>query len=145
MMSDGVLDITPLITHRYTFQDALLAYEKLNDPQALGVVLGYKTEYQKKDIRNIVIRDFETKAPEDAVICGFLGGGNYASRVLIPAFSKAHAYLDTIVTSMGLNSRVQGEKHGFNLASPLRVVFFDSDRINTVIIATQHHLHARLR
>ena len=46
------------------------------------------------------------------------------------------------MTSMGLNSRVQGEKHGFNLASTSESSVFDSDRINTVIIATQHHLHA---
>ena len=86
-MSDGAIKIAPLITHKFDFDDAVLAYEQLSNPMALGVVLGYgsKANHEKQ---NGVCGVAEKNYAADTGVCGFLGGGNYASRVLIPAFES---------------------------------------------------------
>ena len=56
----------------------------------------------------------------------FIGGGNYASRVLIPAFKRAGANLTSLVTSAGLNAVHHGRKHGFANASTDMEQAFDT-------------------
>ena len=43
----------------------------------------------------------------------FIGGGNYASSVLIPAFLNANANLIALVTSGGMSAVHHGKKNGF--------------------------------
>ena len=100
-----------------SFEDALSAYDQLNNSKALGIVLAYSSEREGVENQDVFIGDHSQHHPSDAVICGFLGGGNYASRVLIPAFKKSGAQMETIVTSRGINSSIQGKKNGFNIAS----------------------------
>ena len=142
MISDGAIKILPLITHRFDFEDALSAYDKLNNSKALGIVLAYSCALGDLDKQDVLIGDNDQYYSSDAVICGFLGGGNYAARVLIPAFRKSGAQMETLVTSRGINSSVQGKKNGFNIASTSESSVINSRMINTVVIATQHNLHA---
>ena len=71
----------------------------------------------------------------------FVGGGNYASRVLIPAFRRAGANLTALVTSGGITAVHHCNKNGFLIASTdIEQAFVDA--VDTVVIATQHNLHA---
>ncbi len=74
---------------------------------------------------------------------GFIGAGNYASRVLIPAFKAAGAQFSTIVTANGINGVIHGEKAGFATASTDSGAMLRDAAINTVAIVTRHDTHAR--
>jgi predicted dehydrogenase len=76
-------------------------------------------------------------------VCGFIGAGNYASRMLIPAFKKAGAQFHTIVTAGGINGVIHGEKAGFGSASTDVAAMLANPEINTVAIVTRHNTHAR--
>lgn len=141
MLSTKLLDIKSLVTHRFEFEEALAAYKELNNNKALGIVLSYNQEIINTNKSIVLNNKSENYKPND-VICGFLGGGNYASRVLIPAFKKAGAKMETIVTSLGINSSIQGKKNKFNVASTIESDVLNSKMINTVVIATRHNLHA---
>lgn len=41
LMADGKIDVSPLITHRFSFDNALDAYQAINEPGAMGIVLEY--------------------------------------------------------------------------------------------------------
>ena len=142
MISGGALKVTPLVTHRFKFEEALSAYNELNNNKALGIVLSYKSELDNNKKQKVILGNHNENYGSDKVVCGFLGGGNYASRVLIPAFKKSGAQMETLVTSRGINSTIQGKKHNFNIASTSELDVINSESINTVIIATQHNLHA---
>ena len=75
-------------------------------------------------------------------VFGFIGGGNYASRILIPAFKNAGAKLDTLLTSGGVSAVHHGKKNDFANASTDLTQLLDNKAVNTVVIATQHNLHA---
>jgi len=48
MMDSGVLDVKPLITHRYKIEEALSAYELLNDAGTLGILIQYPPKNEVK-------------------------------------------------------------------------------------------------
>lgn len=142
LMSSGALNMEPLISHRFGIEDVINAYKCLDDKSSLGILLNYKAEAKVLlDNKVIKLADRVEYAAED-VVCGFIGGGNYASRTLMPAFTEAGAKLDTLLTSGGVSAVHQGNKNNFAVAATDINSIFDSKSINTCVIGTQHNLHA---
>jgi predicted dehydrogenase/threonine dehydrogenase-like Zn-dependent dehydrogenase len=144
MLASGQLDVKPLITHRFAFSDAPSAYDLLTqDKTALGIVLDYERAAEGKHVHTVSLKPAaEAFAPERPVL-GFIGAGNYASRMLIPAFKAAGAQFKTIVTSGGLNGVVHGARAGFSEASTETAAVYSDKDINTAVIVTRHDSHAR--
>ncbi|MGR0306249.1 bi-domain-containing oxidoreductase [Acinetobacter beijerinckii] len=141
MMAAGTLNVEPLITQRFEFEDAPKAYDTLTeDKSGLGLLLKYNSPVETRLEKRVVLRPISIE-PKNAVV-GFIGAGNYASRVLIPAFKKASSQLHTIVTSGGINGVIHGEKTGFAEASTDLDGLLNNKDINTVAIATRHNSHA---
>lgn len=142
MLATGKINVKPLITHRFALEDASKAYQMLTrESQSLGILLQYKCESNLPKEREITLYNRCAFAPSKPLI-GFIGAGNYASRVLIPAFKAAGAQLHTIVTTGGINGVINGRKGCFAQASTNADKIF-SNGINTVVIATRHNSHAR--
>lgn len=142
MMSSGVLDVESLITHRYSIEDALEAYKCLDDKSSLGIVLDYANSDKEQLTKRTVDLTNNFKHDPSKAVCTFVGAGNYSSRVLMPAFKTAGAQLDTVVTSGGMSAVHHGDKLGFNRASTDYFDALKNSSSNTVVIATQHNLHA---
>jgi predicted dehydrogenase len=73
---------------------------------------------------------------------GVIGAGNYAGRVLIPAFKRAGATPHTVVSSGGVSAAYHGGKQGFEQASTDAAAVLASAGVDTVLIATRHDTHA---
>ncbi|WP_192889801.1 bi-domain-containing oxidoreductase [Vibrio bathopelagicus] len=143
MMASGALDVKPLITHRYAIDDALDAYKCLDDKSSLGIVLDYpNNDTAVLTARSVTLNSEIASAPSFAS-CAFVGAGNYASRVLMPAFKSAGAGLNTVVTSAGMSAVHHGKKQGFAKASTDYADVLADKAIDTVVIATQHNLHSQ--
>lgn len=143
MMADGRLNVKPLISHRFNFDDAVEAYKTLSDDkQALGIILQYPDVPQESLIVKQVTLKKDVSFKADQPVCGFIGAGNYASRILIPAYAKAGAQLHTIVSSGGVSATHHGEKNGFHKATTDVAEVLENDEINTVAVVTQHNTHA---
>ncbi len=143
MLSSGKLDVKSLVSHRYSFNDALDGYATLtNDKSALGIILEYPVTVAEELLNNeIELNPFVPAAGSEPVV-GFVGAGNYASRVLIPAFKVAGAKLHTLSTSGGINSVIHGSKNEFHMASTDTDAMLKSNEINTIAVVTQHNSHA---
>ena len=141
LMASGSIDIRPLITHRFKIDDAVAAYEKLDDRSSLGILLDYQGATEESVSKNTVKLSEKISSPPQKGNVAFIGGGNYASRVLIPAFKRAGANLTALVTSGGMSAVHHGKKNGFLKASTDIEQALDN-AVDTVVIATQHNLHA---
>ena len=142
LMSSGAINMEPLISSRFEIDDAINAYKCLDDPSSLGILLNYTAKTEELLSNKLVnIRPSDDYAAQDSV-CAFVGGGNYASRVLIPAFKNAGAKLDTLLTSGGVSAVHHGKKNDFANASTDMMQLLQNNAINTVVIATQHNSHA---
>lgn len=142
LMANGQLDVTPLISHRQPFEQAPVAYETLTtDKSALGILLIYDHAIEPRHIRSIAL-PATTTVPTGKAVMGFIGAGNYASRMLIPAFKAGGATLHTIASAGGTNGVVHGRRAGFVTATSDTDALLSSDAINTVAIVTRHNSHA---
>ena len=143
MMASGQIDVKPLITHRFDFEDAPKAYDLLTtDKSALGILLLYKSDPASRHISVVKLKGGPAINPSKPVV-GFVGAGNYASRMLIPAFKAAGAQMHSISTSGGINGVVHGEKAGFAEATTDTQGLIDNPAINTIAVVTRHNSHAR--
>lgn len=144
LLAAGQLDVVPLITHRFAFEQAPAAYHQLTDDRsALGIVLQYGAPDAERLVRRVELKPGATFQAGKPVV-GFVGAGNYASRVLIPAFRAAGAQLHTVVSSGGVSGIVHGEKNGFAAASTDLDATLADPRIDTIAIVTRHDTHAAL-
>lgn len=145
MLASGQLEVDSLISHRVAFEDAADAYQTLTtDSSALGIILQYTSAEAERNIKEVVlapsaVASFDPVKP----VVGFIGAGNYASRMLIPAFKSAGAQFHTIVTAGGINGVIHGSKAGFAQASTDISAMLGESSINTVAIVTRHDSHAR--
>ena len=141
LMASGSIDVKPLISHRFKIDDAVAAYEKLGDRSSLGILLDYQWATAESLAENTVKLSDNRPTQAQKGNVAFVGGGNYASRVLIPAFKCAGANLTALVTSGGVSAVHHGTKNGFLVASTdIEQALVDA--VDTVVIATQHNLHA---
>ena len=142
LMNVGSINIKSLVSHRFSIDDAKLAYQKLDDKTSLGILLNYSNSVNKDIIKSTV----EFKDPITSIMpvkghVAFIGGGNYASRILIPAFKAAGATLTTLVTSGGVSAVHHGKKNSFSKAST-DINEALKDETDSIVIATQHNFHA---
>ncbi|RTZ14663.1 dehydrogenase [Vibrio aquaticus] len=143
MMASGQMDVKPLISHRFNFEEAPKAYELLtSDRSALGILLNYGSEIAPRH-KKVVELDSRVTFQAAKPIVGFVGAGNYASRMLIPAFKAGGAQLHTIATSGGINGVTHGEKAGFSKTTTDTQSMIIDPEINTVAIVTRHNSHAK--
>lgn len=142
MMSSGSLNVSSLITNRYKIDNAIDAYEKLNSSDSLGILLEYPNQSNNELLsKSIVINKKNPEYQAHDVVIGFIGAGNYASRVLIPAFHDSGSKLEMLASSGGISGLHHGKKSNFQITTTDLNEIWNSENINTVVIATRHNLH----
>ena len=158
LMATGKLDVTPLITHRFPFEQAEKAYELITQDKGpyIGIILEYgkddselkakSSKLTKEGERTLRLeQSYEQSAMSDKLpIVGMIGAGNFTGRVLLPALKKTGVQLKTIASSGGVSSTHLGNKFGFELSTTDSEFIFKDRDINTVFITTRHNSHARL-
>ncbi|MEE9375492.1 MAG: bi-domain-containing oxidoreductase [Rhizobiaceae bacterium] len=144
MFASGKIEAETLISHRFAFEEAANAYEVLGtDPTALGMLLNYpKADKSPKHHLALGGANSSKNLSSSDPVVGFVGAGNYASRILIPAFKAGGASLHTIATSGGLSAAIHGDSAGFDFATTDTASMLANKDINTIAIATQHNSHA---
>lgn len=141
LMATGALEVKSLITDRFDISAGSEAYGKLDDKSTLGILINYPGTDSANLNKTTVVLNEQPKVEAQKGNVAFIGGGNYASRVLIPAFKQAGANLKVLVTSGGMSAVHHGKKNGFLKAST------DIEQalgfaIDSVVIATRHNLHS---
>ena len=147
-LDTGALLTESLISHRFSIGQAAAAYELLSSPEvSLGILLQYSGTADTK--QRLIALPAEPAAntlplrPGQPQL-GVIGAGNYSSRILIPAFTKAGARFHTLTASSGSGPVHFGRKYGFRQASTDVPSLLADTSCNTVVIATRHDSHASL-
>lgn len=137
------IDAAPLVTHRYHFDEAIEAYQTLSsDSTALGILLSFDRPVTERTASSVRLSGRQWR--DDKPVFGFIGAGNYASRILVPAFQRADAQLYAIATEGGVSATIQGRAGGFAVASNDSDSVINDEKINAIVIATRHDSHAQL-
>ncbi len=150
MMESGRINVMPLITHRFPFEDAEKAYQLIsqNEEPYLGIILEYgKTgsSEQKAVRRSIQLKPSPSSSNlrPQAPVVGVIGAGNFAGQILIPAIARNQVRLKAIASGGGLTGTHLGKRFGFEASTTDTEIIFNDPDINTVFITTRHNSHAR--
>ena len=148
LIEQGYLNLQPLITHAFRFQEAQKAYKQLSDTtKTLGIVLKYPghservQEEQSKKIEHQLTTD--PKAGDELSGLGVIGAGNYAMTSLLPAFQKANGTFESITSERNLSAHEAKKRFKIKKILSGSQDVFDSG-CKSVIIATRHDTHANL-
>ncbi|MDA7490970.1 bi-domain-containing oxidoreductase [Synechococcus sp. AH-707-M23] len=143
-LATGGLRTEPLISHSFPIDHASEAYELLSSSEpSLGILLRYPQTADSAQ-RVIQLSDSAEAVAASQPLLSVIGAGNYASRMLIPAFAKAGARFNILAASSGIGPVHVGRKFGFHQASTDIPALLADSSANSVVIATRHDSHASL-
>jgi predicted dehydrogenase/threonine dehydrogenase-like Zn-dependent dehydrogenase len=150
MMADGRLDVKPLISHRFAIDEAEQAYALVGGAgPSLGILLTYPGIELTPDGRTVSLAPLTHPQPlsqngiGSKAVVSFIGAGNYATALLIPAFKAGGAHLRSVASSAGVSGLHAGRKFGFDETTTDTSRLFADVGTNAVVITTQHDSHAR--
>ena len=147
LLAEGKLNLKSLITHRFPIDLAPGAYEVIAGKTAephLGVLFEYPGEAQGTQHVELRGKGTQSLAAEGkSVAVGLLGAGAFATSTLLPAM-KSISGLDLVgvCAANGSHARQAAEKFGFRYCATDDGKIIEDPAINTVVVATRHHLHA---
>lgn len=148
LLASGQVDISALVTHRFSIEEADKAYKMItgkNEEPFTGVLLTYPeatADFERQKTKQFKPKVDRLDGP-GRIRLGVLGAGNFALTVLLPQLrSLNNLDLVGIASASGLSARHAASKFGFNYAAsdPARII--EDPGVNTVAILTRHHLHA---
>jgi predicted dehydrogenase/threonine dehydrogenase-like Zn-dependent dehydrogenase len=148
MLADGRLDVQALISHRFGLEQTEAAYAVVGGSEpSMGILLEYPTRSEKADS---VLREPTVRMAAQAVsrpkladpAVAFVGSGNYATGVLIPAFKAAGAHLASVASSAGVSGVHAAKKYGFDETTTDTDSLFADPKVDALVITTRHNSHA---
>ena len=149
LLAERKLDLNALVTHRFPVDAAARAYDlisgKTREP-FLGVLFAYPEQAGLSSRTELDSRasGSQVAAVKGKVAIGLLGAGGFATATLLPAMKRVPGIeFVGVCAATGIHSRHAGDKFGFRYCTTDENEILGDSRINTVVIATRHHLHAR--
>jgi len=152
MMASGRLDVKPLISHRFSLEQTEAAYAVVGGSEpSMGILLEYPTALEKPDaVARAATVQLTTNVQTKSGVAScktpsvaFVGSGNYATGVLIPAFKDAGAHLATVASSAGVSGVHAGKKYGFDETTTDTASLFINPKVDALVITTRHNSHAQ--
>src|SRR5450631_2836912 len=151
-LAEKKVDVGALITHRFSIERAQSAYDLITGKSSepfLGVVIQYS--HREEDERMLAL---VSKQAVDAPLAqlasatgasvGLLGAGVFAAGTLVPAMKAAtNTTLVAVCAATGSHAQHAGRKFGFRYCTTDESKIIQDSGVNTVVIATRHHLHAQ--
>lgn len=147
LLAESKLDLEPLITHRFPIARAREAYDLITGStreRFLGVIITYGEQPAEALRLELLPKAAPISVAESAGIsAGLLGAGGFASSTLLPVIRKnGGVKLAGVCAANGSHAKHLAEKFGFQYCTTDEDQIFQDPNVNTVVIATRHHLHA---
>ncbi|HJN09205.1 MAG: bi-domain-containing oxidoreductase [Pirellulaceae bacterium] len=143
LMAAGKLDVSPLISHRFSITQADQAYALLDQSAEpyLGIVVGYPDSESAPHSRTISLPASQPRTGKLGI--GVIGAGNFGKMVLIPTIAALEdVRLVSLCSAKGISAVQVGRKHAFESATSDENEIFSASEVDAVFSITQHHHHA---
>jgi predicted dehydrogenase len=147
MIADGRLKVAPLISNRFTLDQAGQAYDALSTGSSLGILIEYPRPSGPAEEalrrRTIALVPSPRLAPRPSEpVAAVIGAGNFAARALLPALGNARVRLRNIVSAGGVSAMRMAKKFASEQSSSDPHAAIADPQVNTVVVATRHDSHA---
>ena len=150
LLAEKKISVASLITHRFPIERAPAAYELIagrSGEPFLGVVIRYPEagiEIQTIKVATASSDRTPVSSATSNLSVGLLGAGVFARGTLIPALKASReTTLVGVCTATGAHAHHAAKKFGFRYSTTDDAELIRNRDVNTLVIATRHHLHAR--
>jgi polar amino acid transport system substrate-binding protein len=145
LVAEGKVTPQKLVTHHFSIAEAEQAYRLMERGEPhLAMLLTYPEDAAARPVERRIERAPALKKSGGTGVA-FIGFGNYAKGVLLPAFKKEDGVtLTAVVTSTGISAGHAGDKHGFAAIATEADAAFSDPATDIAVIATRHDTHASL-
>lgn len=148
LASAGLVNVHDLITHRFTIENAIEAYDLIlsGKERYIGVLITYPASANVGDVK--VIREIG-EAKKDVLgkglHVGIIGAGMFTKNILLPALKKINGVaLEGISAKTGLSARHLAETFDFRYSTSEYNEILADPEVGSVIITTRHNLHGAM-
>ncbi len=148
LLAERKVNVGALITHRFPIERARGAYELITGRSRepfLGVVIQYSGTGDDSRSLTLVPPTAATlrTPPATGVSVGLLGAGLFAAGTLVPALkASSDTTLVAVCAATGSHAQHAAKKFDFHSCTTDESQLVHDPAVNTVVIATRHHLHA---
>ena len=145
-ISNGQLDVKPLITEKVKLDDYSQIYGDMRKKGSVASILIYDDNAVKDRTINLVSlgklvdRNFKGRLG----VFGIIGAGNFTSSTIVPAMNAANADIKYIASSGGLSAKILAGKGNISKATSDYSEILKDEEVDTVLITTRHGLHAKM-
>ncbi len=137
----GRLKVKPLISEVVKLRNFEKIYGDMGGSEAIASILSYPEDAA---LRHSVETGIKKEFRKGKGVLGIIGAGNFTKMTLMPALKKAGANVAGICSEKGLSAAHLAKKFGIPVACSDHRELLENSDIDTVIITTRHHLHARM-
>jgi predicted dehydrogenase/threonine dehydrogenase-like Zn-dependent dehydrogenase len=140
LVASGSIDLAPLVSEVVPIQNGVDVFEKLRSQASLGCLLQYAAD-PARSFPHDRIRTSGGALP-DVLGIGIIGAGNFVRMTLLPALKGFP--VTTIASASGLSAASLAEKYRIPYATTDYNCILEDPKIDLVIVATRHDLHAKI-
>jgi len=147
LLSQGAIDLKPLIDGVHDFDEAVSVYERMNagDLSGVGILFRYPSQVAIKKAVVPAPARAATGRGENPVRLGVIGCGNYANTMLLPHLkARAGIKFVEVSTTTPLSGMNAQSKFGFETVSTDSSRIFENPDVDAVLVLTPHSSHADL-
>jgi len=145
LVSQKKINLKPLITHRFKFENALSAYDMIlqKKEKYIGVVLEY-SQNEAKFKNKIKLENNKPKTKKGVVNVGLIGAGLFVKGTLSPILNEIKGInLKGLAVSRGHSGHKTAQKLGFDYITTDYNKILNDEAIDAILIATPHNTHAK--
>jgi predicted dehydrogenase/threonine dehydrogenase-like Zn-dependent dehydrogenase len=145
LVRSGAVSPAALDLREVPIAEAERAYEELAKGELGALALVFRYDAPPERAQSLALSPERAPAPQGGVGVAFLGAGNYAKGVLLPAVARvAGVRKVAIATATGPSARRSAERFGYARCSTDGAELIADPAVDLVFVATRHASHAAL-
>ena len=139
-ISNGSLDVKPLITERIPLGEYDKIYGDMGASKSIASILEYNET--QAPVSTVTINNKSFKGKKGTI--GIIGAGNFTSATILPNLKKLNADIKYIASSGGLSSTTMAKQYKIGYSTTnYKEILSDVDT-DLVLITTKHNMHAAM-
>ncbi|MDJ1484964.1 bi-domain-containing oxidoreductase [Cytophagaceae bacterium YF14B1] len=141
-IAKGQLDVKRLITEAVDLSEYQKIYNNIGDSRSIASILQYPNDPDWSTSIKIGQSTTDTKSKSGTGTIAIAGAGNFTKMTLLPALGKIKADIRHIVSASGVSGTHLAQKHAITQSTTRYEDVLSDPAVQSVIITTQHNLHA---
>ncbi len=138
-ISSEAIDVKPMISEIVELDNYLDIYGNMGSSKSIASILQYP---ENADGSNTVSVTTDKDFSKSKGTVGIVGAGNFTKMTMLPVLKKIDCSVKYIASAGGVNGTAMAKKFNIAKSTTDYTEMLEDTEVDSVIITTQHHMHA---